>query len=141
MAALANDVRGGGRRGFTPARLTAVLTVLIAVLLVAELLDGSAVAPYDVALVGSVVLGAVVTGIRMWRRTSFETRGWAVLLAILVLAGQLLVSTVGVPGGGPSHWSATGFAVVALSLAIPALVAVDARHAWRVERAEHPYAL
>lgn len=133
-------IRARDRWGCLLSRITASLTVLVAVLLGAELATSGADA-YDVALVGAVALGAVLIATWLWRRNSFEARVAAVLLAVLVLVGQVLVSTVGAPGDAAAEWQPSGVAVAVLALLIPVLVTADARQSWPVETPEHPYAL
>jgi hypothetical protein len=102
---------------------------------------GPATTRYAVVLVGSVLLATLGTAGRMWTANCFESRLAAVVLAALTVVGQVLTMTLGEPGTGAGTWHPAGLAVVALGVAVPFLVLVDARLGTRSRTPVRPYAL
>ncbi len=121
-------------------RAAATFTVVTAALVSVQLGSGRPDA-YVLALVGTVVLGLLVVAGRLWQRRTFESALGVAGMAVLTLAGQTLVATVGPPGSTDAHWSALAVAVVGCALVVLALVAADAPTSARDAEDHRPYAL
>lgn len=119
-------------------RFAAIATALMAGSVTGELVRGGAHG-YGVVLVGALALGAFAAAARMWHCNCFESRLAVLVLAGLIVAGQVMVAIVGRPGTGTVSWTADSTLVVLFSFLAVALVVADARE--RPARPEHPYAL
>jgi len=119
-------------------RLGALAITTMALLILVELATGSPPV-YLAVLGGSVAAGSTITGTLMWRRDSFDSQLGAVVLAVLTLAGQVIISSVGAPGTSDAQWSPLAVAISVLAATVPALVAAASQV--RPLRVEHPYAL
>lgn len=119
-------------------RLAAIATASMAGAVLGEVVGGGTYG-YGVLLVGTVALGALIASARMWRHNCFESRFAAVLLAALIVTGQVMVAVIGSPGAGATSWTPASTMVVLLAFAAVGLVVADARE--RPARPEHPYAL
>lgn len=118
--------------------LTALLTMVLGVLITVELAGSAPVELYAAVLVGAVVVGTLAAGWRMWSRCTFGVRLAAGGLAGVILAGQLLVTWQGGPGGTAVPWGPTAVAVAVAAAAVLLLTVAAPRPP---ERQEHPYAL
>ena len=119
-------------------RLAAIAAASMAGSVLGEVAGGGTYG-YGVLLVGSLALAALLASVRMWRHNCFESRFAVVLLAALIVAGQVMVAVVGSPGSGTVTWSPVSTMVVLLAFTAVGLVVADARE--RPTRLEHPYAL
>lgn len=125
-------------------RVTALLTGALAGVVAFELVTAGHVEGYGVALVGTVTLGTVLAAVRLWGTAACtaDLRMAIGFLASLILAGQVLVSSLGLPGLAAAHWTTTGAVVVVLAAAVVLLVASAALAPPRPEDGQgHPYAL
>lgn len=126
-------------------RTAAIVTVVMAGLVTLEFATGPQLDAYVLALVGTLVLGTLVFGGRLWRRNTFGSSLGTVVLAVLTIAGQTLVATVGAPGSTGAHWTAVAVAVVGCALVVLGLVAADvptdAPPTGHDADQDHPYAL
>ncbi|MEZ0580343.1 hypothetical protein [Nocardioides sp. MH1] len=123
-------------------RAAAVLTGALATLVTFELAGAGHVEGYGIALVGTVVAAAVTAAVRLWRAAVCTPEVWMAtgLIAGVVVTGQLLASWLGGPGMAAPQWTATGFAVMAVGVAVLLLVGCVAL-APRKDDRRHPYAL
>ena len=119
-------------------RLAAIATASMAATVAGELASGST-RGYGVVLVGALALGAFAAAARMWHCNCFESRLATIVLAGLIVAGQILVAVIGGPGTGTVSWTPASTMVVLFAFLAVALVVADARV--RPARPEHPYAL
>jgi len=109
--------------------LTAAAVLLVGLVLLVQLPAVWAAAPYVGVL--DLICGvlAPVLAFRLWRRGRVECRLVAALVVGLALAGQVVASTLGLPGASPLHgfhaWDAFATAV---EVAAAALLARDTRH-------------
>ena len=124
-----------GRRRL--ARTTAVLTGALAALVAAELATAASVELYAWALVGTVVVSTVGAALGMWSSASYGARLATGGLTGLILAGQVLVSSLGGPGGPVPRWSPDAVVVVAVAVVVLLLVVLAPRP---IEDGRHPYA-
>jgi hypothetical protein len=131
-------VRGRHRWEDRLPRITALAAGALAVLVSLELVAAASADGYAVALVGTVATCTAVAAWRMWVRCSFDVRLATGGLAGVILAGQVLVSSLGGPGGPAARWHLDGVAVAAVAVLVLLLAAAAARP---VEADEHPYAL
>jgi hypothetical protein len=125
-------------------RVAALLTGALAGLVTFELATSGHVQGYGIALVGTVATGTVLSAVRLWGAAACtaDLRMAIGLLAGLVLAGQVLVSWLGVPGLAAAHWTTTGVVVVVLATVVLLLVASAALAPRTSEEGRlHPYAL
>lgn len=119
-------------------RLAAIASASMAGAVLGEL-AASGAQGYALLLAGSLAVGALVASARMWHCNCFESRLAVLVLAGLIVGGQVLVAVVGEPGASAVAWTPSASLVVLLALAAVALVVLDARE--RPVPAEHPYAL
>ena len=121
-------------------RLCAATTLALAWTVTTAATHVAPSAPYVGMVVGLAALAAVAAGMEIWHRNRVEARLCAVLVAALVVATEVLVSTAGAPSGAGGHWSPSAVLVVALGCSVAALVALDARLRGRSLTTERPYA-
>ena len=129
--------RARTRRSRT-SRLAAIASASMAGAVLGEL-AGSGAHGYAVLLAGALAVGALLAAARMWHCNCFESRFAVLVLAALIVAGQVLAAVVGQPGAGAVAWTPTASLVVLLAFGAVALVALDARE--RPVPTQHPYAL
>jgi hypothetical protein len=125
-------------------KVTALLAGALAALVTYELATADHVEGYSIALVGTVALGTVLAAVRLWgaAASTADLRMATGLLAGLILAGQVLVSWLGVPGLATARWSTTGVVVAGLAAVVLLLVASAALAPRQPEEGQrHPYAL
>jgi hypothetical protein len=115
-----------------------MLTGVLAALVTVELATADSVERYAFALVGAVVASTVGAAWRMWAGCTFNVRLATGGLAGVILAGQVLVSSLGGPGGPATAWHLNGVAVAALAAVVLLLAAAAPR---APEPRSHPYAL
>ncbi|PWN03024.1 hypothetical protein DJ010_11685 [Nocardioides silvaticus] len=119
-------------------RTTAMSTGMLAALVVVELVTADSVERYACALVGAVVASAVGLACRTWSCWSYSVRLATGGLAATILVGQVMVSSLGGPGGPAARWHLDGVAVAAVAVLVLVLAAAAPRPD---ETRRHPYAL
>jgi hypothetical protein len=108
----------------TPATAAAVL--LVGLVLLVQLPAVWMAAPYVGVLDLVCGLLAPVTALRIWRRGRLECRLVAAVVVALALTGQLLASTLGLPGASALHgFHAWDAAATAVEVAAAALLVRD----------------
>jgi len=130
--------RSDGSRGRHLPRLTAALVAALATAVAVEVLAAPAVAGYLDVLVGAAVVGAAVAAYGAWTRWTYDVRLLAGGLAATILLGQVLLSSLGGPGGPPPGWRVEGVAVAILAALVLALAALVSSPR---EQRRPPYAL
>lgn len=124
---------GGGsvRRAGSGCPVSAVLVVALVTAQLIDHLSGGARPAWVGVLVTGLCLLALPIAASLWSGRMGECRFFAVTVAALVAGGQVLVATVGGPGGEPAGWTPGGVLVVALGavtvLAVPGLATLRAR--------------
>ena len=103
-------------------RLCAASTLALAWTVTAASTHIGPTPPYVGLVVGLAALVAVAAGVEIRHRNRVEARLCAVLVAALVVAAEVLVSTLGAPAVRGGDWSASGGLVVVLGCAVAALV-------------------
>lgn len=96
--------------------------------------------PYASLVVGLAALVGFVAAVEVRRTNRFEARLTAVVVAVLVVLGELVVSSLGFPLAAGGGWSTEAATAVAFGCAVPVLVVLDARARARRTVQEHPYA-
>ncbi|WP_183094757.1 hypothetical protein [Nocardioides stalactiti] len=134
-------IRGRHEWGLALPRITALLTAVLAGMVAGELATAASVERYAVALVGAVVVGALVSAVRLWSSDSYDARLAIGGLATVVLVGQLLTSILGGPVGPDPGWDVAGAAVAVTAVVVLVLVAVVSFAPCQTQRRTHPYAL
>jgi len=96
--------------------------------------------PYASLVVGLAAVAGLVAAVAVRRTNRFEARLAAVVVTVLIVVGELLVSSLGFPVTAGGHWSPEAATAVVLGCSVPVLVALDARTRARQTVPEHPYA-
>lgn len=94
---------------------------------------------YVVLLVGVAVTLGAVSSLRLCRGCP-AARLVSPVLALLVLASQVLVGAHGTPAGSGGQWSAAALTTVALACGVLVTAGLDARLRGRIGTPERPYA-
>lgn len=139
-----DNSRLGPPRPTPCARLAAVASLLLGVVLLLALPDLGRAASYLAVLAGAAALTAIAAGAAIWRRVGLVARTVGVLAAASLVLGELLALSVGLPGarGGLGALSPVeGAAPLGLALAVLGLLLVDALRRRPQPRVQRPYAL
>lgn len=131
-------VRDRHRWGCRLSRTAAVATAALGLVLAAQLTLTGSVERYAAALVGAVAIATLAAAWRMWAGCSFHVRLATGGLAGAILAGEVLVSSLGGPGGPAARWHLDGVAVAVLAVIVLLLAAAAPQPP---EPRRHPYAL
>ena len=122
-------------------RAAAVVAGALAVLLLGTALGTEGLPAYARVLLLVACLITPLTARTLHRRSSYAARLMAIVMALLLVAGTVLVGAVGLPGADPAGVTRTACGVVALALAVVLLLVLDGRDVPSPGPLRPPYAL